>query len=358
MTTEEYKEKYNITVDGFNVDYIGTQPYSGSCSAYQHASMLNMYYDTDKYDWKDYWNGTTADFDTNLTSVENFYSDESNYLDEIRKYLDEGIVVGLVVNNNGITHFVNAIGYELDENGEFTFGGIVVGDSASSDQKVHTIDESDYKLYEYDDDYAKRHGYRVIKPYLVDEDKKFILDENKEKTTDPYYIDPYKGFNGNTLSYEEGYKREQQMKQSVINSLIDCDISDYKKEIIARQWIERNCKDGISDEEYERLKKACEDKRIVVGATVTTTVTYAKANVTTARTTKYDPLIFDLDGDGYNVETKELGANFDLDKNGFAEKINWTSRDGFLCLDLNGNGAIDDGGELCSIIFFCKSAAS
>ncbi len=66
----------------------------------------------------------------------------------------------------------------------------------------------------------------------------------------------------------------------------------------------------------------------------------------TARTTKYDPLILDLDGDGYNVETKELGANFDLDKNGFAEKINWTSRDGFLCLDLNGNGTIDDGGEL------------
>lgn len=46
----------------------------------------------------------------------------------------------------------------------------------------------------------------------------------------------------------------------------------------------------------------------------------------TARTTRYDPLILDLDGDGFNVEKKELGANFDLDKNGFAEKINWTSR--------------------------------
>ena len=37
-------------------------------------------------------------------------------------------------------------------------------------------------------------------------------------------------------------------------------------------------------------------------------------------------------------EKKGDGANFDLDKNGFAEKINWTSRDGFLCLDLNENG--------------------
>ena len=68
--------------------------------------------------------------------------------------------------------------------------------------------------------------------------------------------------------------------------------------------------------------------------------------VDTAAKTKYDPLIFDLDGDGYNVEKKDLGANFDLDKNGFAEKINWTKKDGFLCLDLNGNGTVDDGGEL------------
>lgn len=28
------------------------------------------------------------------------------------------------------------------------------------------------------------------------------------------------------------------------------------------------------------------------------------------------------------------------------QKINWTKKDGFLCLDLNGNGTIDNGGEL------------
>lgn len=76
----------------------------------------------------------------------------------------------------------------------------------------------------------------------------------------------------------------------------------------------------------------------------------AKKYVATARITRYDPLILDLDGDGYNIEKKELGANFDLDKNGFAEKINWTSRDGFLCLDLNGNGAIDDGGIIQNFV--------
>ncbi len=64
----------------------------------------------------------------------------------------------------------------------------------------------------------------------------------------------------------------------------------------------------------------------------------SNTKIMNAKITRYDPLILDLDGDGYNVETKENGANFDLDKNGFAEKINWTKKDGFLCLDLNGNG--------------------
>jgi hypothetical protein len=59
-----------------------------------------------------------------------------------------------------------------------------------------------------------------------------------------------------------------------------------------------------------------------------------------------DPLILDLDNDGFGILKKTEGTNFDLDKNGFAEKINWTSTDGFLCLDLNENGKIDNGGEL------------
>lgn len=45
--------------------------------------------------------------------------------------------------------------------------------------------------------------------------------------------------------------------------------------------------------------------------------------------------------------TLDDGVNFDLDKNGFAEKTAWTkNNDGFLAIDLNGNGFIDDGGEL------------
>ena len=61
-----------------------------------------------------------------------------------------------------------------------------------------------------------------------------------------------------------------------------------------------------------------------------------------------DPLVLDLDGDG--LEFTSLGQNqahFDLDGDLFAEKTGWLRPDdGFLVLDRDGNGAIDDISEL------------
>ncbi|MBQ4058617.1 MAG: hypothetical protein IJD40_06780 [Lachnospiraceae bacterium] len=65
-----------------------------------------------------------------------------------------------------------------------------------------------------------------------------------------------------------------------------------------------------------------------------------------AESAKVDPLIIDIAGDGFNIEKKKDGTYFDLDCNGFAEKINWTMQDGILVLDKNNNGNIDDGSEL------------
>lgn len=60
-----------------------------------------------------------------------------------------------------------------------------------------------------------------------------------------------------------------------------------------------------------------------------------------------DPLVIDLGTPGIELTSVENGVYFDLDKNGFAEKTAWIGReDGFLALDRNGNGFIDDGGEL------------
>lgn len=61
---------------------------------------------------------------------------------------------------------------------------------------------------------------------------------------------------------------------------------------------------------------------------------------------KVDPLILDLNNDGFNIETKKFGTHFDLNCDGFAERINWTRKDAILALDKNHNGLIDDGGEV------------
>ncbi len=60
-----------------------------------------------------------------------------------------------------------------------------------------------------------------------------------------------------------------------------------------------------------------------------------------------DPLIIDLGEEGIKLCTLDEGVYFDLDNNGFAEKTAWIDvEDGFLALDRNGNGTVDNGGEL------------
>lgn len=60
-----------------------------------------------------------------------------------------------------------------------------------------------------------------------------------------------------------------------------------------------------------------------------------------------DPLAIDFGVTGIDLTTLDNGVNFDLDNNGFAEKTAWIGiEDGFLALDVNGNGKIDNGSEL------------
>ena len=60
-------------------------------------------------------------------------------------------------------------------------------------------------------------------------------------------------------------------------------------------------------------------------------------------------LILDHDNDGLDLTTPADGVDFDLDGDGTAERVGWTRsgrQDGFLAIDVNTNGTIDNGTEL------------
>ncbi|MGE4045284.1 MAG: calcium-binding protein [Acetobacteraceae bacterium] len=63
---------------------------------------------------------------------------------------------------------------------------------------------------------------------------------------------------------------------------------------------------------------------------------------------QWSPITLDLDGDGkLNLLSDVDGVHFDIDHDGYAEKIGWVSpADGLLAVDTNGNGVIDNQGEL------------
>ncbi|MEM0929729.1 MAG: calcium-binding protein, partial [Pseudomonadota bacterium] len=63
--------------------------------------------------------------------------------------------------------------------------------------------------------------------------------------------------------------------------------------------------------------------------------------------TGWDPIVLDLDGDGYELTTqRNSGVHFEFDGDGFAEKTGWVRPDdGFLVLDANANGIVDDSSE-------------
>ncbi len=72
-----------------------------------------------------------------------------------------------------------------------------------------------------------------------------------------------------------------------------------------------------------------------------------ESNSEPQRVQKGDPLILDLDGDGFETTGVNAGVQFDLDADGSIDQTSFaTGDDAFLALDRNGNGRIDDGGEL------------
>jgi len=78
--------------------------------------------------------------------------------------------------------------------------------------------------------------------------------------------------------------------------------------------------------------------------------TYWSCEVTPPRCVNDDsPVLIDVIGNGFDLTDSQNGVDFDLNANGVLGHISWTtgaSDDAWLALDRNGNGSIDNGGEL------------
>ena len=62
-----------------------------------------------------------------------------------------------------------------------------------------------------------------------------------------------------------------------------------------------------------------------------------------------DPIVLDLDGDGFHFKSLSEGIKFDLDSDGISETVSWVSeKDALLAIDFDGSGTIDNSQELVS----------
>ncbi len=134
------------------------------------------------------------------------------------------------------------------------------------------------------------------------------------------------------------------VKASDIDSLSE----EQKQEILEAAWLLEDTLEVIFGDEdaFDRLFTSYNEAEIdeLINSIRNQKEEYVAAGVVEP---VKDPVVIDLGEDGIHIIPKDEGVNFDIDSNGYAEKTEWISaEDGFLAVDINGNGTIDNGAEM------------
>lgn len=78
-----------------------------------------------------------------------------------------------------------------------------------------------------------------------------------------------------------------------------------------------------------------------------TSISASGGQLSVLGTVDADPIVLDLDHNGFSFTSHENGVQFDINHDGAKDQVAWTNgHDGLLAVDVNGNGKIDDGSEL------------
>lgn len=164
------------------------------------------------------------------------------------------------------THFVTIVGVKsgIDlDNAQYT-DFVMFDPGTEYSKKLTTLDDT-YKGYTY-----YPYNYRIITPYLIDENGDFILVDG-EKTTDPKYAKT-------TAVDNKNYNDDSGNSDDVFSRIDATGMSESEKsriKAIIKRDIENNFK-YVGENEQKIFKN------LIQGV---------KTGVATARTTRYDPLI-------------------------------------------------------------------